>query len=145
VARARFAGAAVPVELRLGDSSRDPLGGPWEAIVSALSIHHLADEAKRGLYRRAFQALAPGGCLVNADNVCDPDPAVQAGHRQAWIAAIRATGLGEAELAAALERTRVDILAPLEDQLAWLREAGFEEVRCAHRWHHFAVLTGVKR
>jgi tRNA (cmo5U34)-methyltransferase len=143
-ARARFAGAAVPVAFQVGDSSLAPLGGPWDAVVSALSIHHLADESKRRLYRRAFEALAPGGVLVNADNVCDEDPAVQADHREAWIAAIRATGLAEAELEAALERTKVDRLAPLRAQLGWLREAGFEEVRCAYEWHHFAVFCGRK-
>jgi tRNA (cmo5U34)-methyltransferase len=143
-ARERFAGAAVPVDFRVADSSRDPLGGPWDAIVSALSIHHLSDEAKRDLSRRAFAALAPGGVFVDADNVCDPDPAVQAGHRAAWIAAIRAGGIDEADLAAALERTRVDVLAPLADQLAWLRQAGFSEVGCDYQWLHFAVFWGRK-
>jgi len=141
-ARARFAGDPVPVAIRVEDSSRADLGGPWDAIVSALSIHHLADQAKRDLYRRAFAALAPGGLLVNADNVRDEDPAVQAGHRAAWIAAIRAAGLAEAELEAALERTKVDVLAPLSTQLGWLRQAGFAEVGCAFDWHHFAVFSG---
>ncbi len=139
-ARARFAGA--PVEVRVGDYSTAPLGGPWEAIVSALSIHHLPDADKRRLFARAFEALAPGGLLVDADNVLADDPAVQARDRAAWIAAIRAAGLPEAELQAALERTRVDILAPLAAQLGWLREAGFVEVDCVYKWHHFAVFSG---
>ena len=141
-ARARFAGAPAPVEIRVGDYAAAPLGGPWDAVVSALSIHHLADDDKRRLYARAFEALAPGGVFVNADNVLAEDPAVQARDRAAWIAAIRATGLAEAELRAALERTRVDVLAPLGLQLGWLREAGFTEVDCAYKWHHFAVFSG---
>jgi tRNA (cmo5U34)-methyltransferase len=141
-ARARFAGSPVKVELRTGDATRAPLGGPWDAIVSALSIHHLSDAAKRRLYARAFEALAPGGLLVNADNVLAEDPAVQARDRAAWIAAIRASGLPEAELRAALRRTRVDRLAPLDLQLRWLRELGFAEVDCAYKWRHFAVFSG---
>jgi tRNA (cmo5U34)-methyltransferase len=143
-ARARFAGAAVPVEIRVGDSARADLGGPWDAVVSALSIHHLADAEKRDLYARAFAALAPGGVLVNADNVLAEDPAERARHRAGWIAAIRATGLPEAELEAALERTKVDRLAPLALQLGWLRELGFAEVRCAYQWLHFAVMAARK-
>jgi len=141
-ARQRFAGAPVPVEIRVGDSRSAPLGGPWDAIVSALSIHHLQDAEKRDLSARAFAALAPGGIFVNADNVCAEDPAVQARDRTAWIEAMRAAGLPEADLRAGLLRTEVDVLAPLALQLGWLRELGFEQVDCAYKWRHFAVFSG---
>jgi tRNA (cmo5U34)-methyltransferase len=141
-ARERFAGAPVPVEIRVGDSRVAPLGGPWDAVVSALSIHHLRDAEKRDLYARAFAALAPGGILVNADNVEAEDAAVQARDRAAWIDAMRAAGLGEADLQAGLRRTEVDVLAPLALQLGWLRELGFEQVDCAYKWRHFAVFSG---
>ncbi len=141
-ARERFRGAAVPVEIRVGDSRSAPLGGPYDAVISALSIHHLQHPEKKALYGRALAALAPGGIFVNADNVEAEDPAVQARDRAAWIDAMRATGLPEAELQAGLERTRVDVLAPLGVQLAWLRELGFEQVDCAYKWRHFAVFSG---
>lgn len=138
----RFDGAPTPVEIRVGDYSSAPLGGPWDAVVSALSIHHLPDEEKRRLYGRILEALAPGGIFVDADNVLAEDPAVQARDRAAWIAAIRRSGLPEAELEAALERTKVDVLAPLALQLGWLRELGYAEVDCAYKWRHFAVFSG---
>ncbi|GAO03238.1 trans-aconitate 2-methyltransferase [Anaeromyxobacter sp. PSR-1] len=141
-ARARFAGRPARVTFRTGDYLRDPLGGPWDAIVSALSVHHLSDGDKRALYARAAEALAPGGILVNADNVLAEDPAVAARDRALWIRAIRASGLAEADLEAALERTRVDVLAPLGLQLGWLRALGLAEVDCAYKWHHFAVFSG---
>lgn len=139
-ARTRFAGSTV--DLRVGDHATADLGGPWDAIVSALSIHHLPDPEKRRLYARVFAALAPGGIFVNADNVTAEDPTVQARDRAAWIGAVRASGLGEAELAAAMERTKVDILAPLAAQLEWLRAAGFGEVDCTYKWRLFAVFSG---
>jgi len=144
LARARqlFRGAAVPVEIRVGDSRSAPLGGPYDAVVSALSIHHLQDAEKRALYARAFEALAPGGLFVNADNVEAEDPAVQARDRAAWIEAMRGAGLPEQELTAGLGRTAVDVLAPLALQLGWLRELGFEQVDCAYKWRHFAVFSG---
>ena len=41
----------------------DPLpDGPWDAVVSALAIHHLDDSDKLDLYRRIHAALGPGGC-----------------------------------------------------------------------------------
>lgn len=143
-ARARFAGRGGQVAIQVGDYVHAPLGGPWDAIVSALSIHHLQDADKRALYARVHAALRPGGLFVNADNVLAEDPAVQARDKARWIAAIRATGIDEAELRAALGRTQVDVLAPLADQLGWLREAGFSALDCAFKWHHFAVFSGVR-
>lgn len=141
-ARERFAGRPVHVEFRVADYLRDPLGGPWDAIVSALSIHHLPDAGKRALFRRAAAALRPGGRLVDADNVLAPTPALAALDRSRWIARVRESGIREADLAAALARTRLDVLAPLDAQLRWLRRAGLVDVECGYKWLHFAVYGG---
>jgi tRNA (cmo5U34)-methyltransferase len=73
-ARERFRGRDVQVEIRTADYLADPLGGPHDAVVSALSIHHLPDAGKRALFRRALAALRPGGRFVDADNVLAPLP-----------------------------------------------------------------------
>lgn len=49
-----------------------PTPRPWDAIVSALAIHHLDDAAKRELFARVHAALAPGGMFVNAEQVAGP-------------------------------------------------------------------------
>lgn len=141
-ARARFAGRGAGVVFRTADYLRDPLGGPFDAVVSALSIHHLADAGKRALFRRAFAALRPGGRFVDADNVLAATPRLAARDRALWIARVRGSGIDRAELAAALRRTRLDVLAPLPSQLAWLRRAGFTDVDCSYKWLHFAVFGG---
>jgi tRNA (cmo5U34)-methyltransferase len=140
-ARARF-GDGPRVSFRSCDLSAADLGGPWDAVVSALSIHHLPDEEKRALYGRILAALRPGGTFVNADNVLAEDHEVQARDRERWMAAVRASGIAEEDLAAALERTKVDVLAPLALQLRWLRELGYCAVDCAYKWHLFAVFSG---
>jgi tRNA (cmo5U34)-methyltransferase len=141
-ARARFRGLEAQAEIRVADYLADPLGGPYDAVVSALSIHHLPDAGKRALFRRAFAALRPGGWFVDADNVLAPTPALAAADRALWIARVRESGIRDADLAAALLRTRLDVLAPLADQLAWLRRAGFGDVDCRYKWLHFAVFGG---
>jgi len=141
-ARVRFSGPGRRVEIRVDDYLRGELGGPYDAVVSALSIHHLPDAGKRALFRRAFAALRPGGWFVDADNVLAPTPARAARDRALWIARVRESGIDEVELAAALRRTRLDVLSPLSDQLSWLRRAGFSEVDCPYKWLHFAVFAG---
>jgi tRNA (cmo5U34)-methyltransferase len=123
----------------------DPLPpGPWDAIVSALAIHHLEHAAKRDLFRRAHAALAPDGIFVNAEQVAGPTPALDAAYAAWHEASARAAGADDEEWRGAEERMRFDRLAPVEDQLAWLRDAGFAEVDCLFKDHRFAVLVALR-
>jgi tRNA (cmo5U34)-methyltransferase len=120
----------------------DPLPrGPWDAVVSALAIHHLDDAAKRVLFGRVHGALAAGGVFVNAEQVAAPTPLF--GDLYAAWHESRAAGAGASrrEWADAVERMRLDRCATVEDQLAWLRDAGFIDVDCLFKDHAFAVLV----
>jgi len=55
-----------------GDLASPLPAGPWDAIVSALAIHHLEDDGKRDLFARAHDALGDGGVFVNAEQVSGP-------------------------------------------------------------------------
>lgn len=120
----------------------DPLPvGPWDAIVSALAIHHLEDEAKRALFGRVHGALAPGGVFVNAEQVAAPS-ALFGDLYLAWHE-LRATqaGASASDWASARERMRLDHCTTVEHQLAWLRDAGFADADCLFKDHGFAVLV----
>ena len=65
-------------------------------------------------------------------------------YRESWLRRVRELGVSEDDLAAALERMKLDRSATVEAQLAWLREAGFGEVDCAYKDGMFAVIGGVK-
>jgi tRNA (cmo5U34)-methyltransferase len=144
VARVRLAGAAHPPEIAVADYARAPLGGPYDAIVSALSIHRCDDEAKRGLFGRCRDALAPGGVFVNADQVGAPTAALDAAYDRAWLDGVRRAGATEAEIAAARARRKEERYAPLAAQLGWLAEAGFEDVDCWFKDGRFVVYAGRK-
>ena len=115
--------------------------GPWDAVVSALAIHHLDDAGKRRLFGRVHDALATGGVFVNAEQVAGPtalfEDAFEAWHERE----ARALGATDAEWAASLERRAHDRCATVEHQLAWLREAGFGDADCLFRQRRFAVLV----
>lgn len=115
-----------------------------DAVVSALSIHHLPDAEKRALYQHVFTCLAPGGVFVNADLTAGATPAVQARFRELWIQHMRERGLTDDMLAEWDRRGQIDQLAPLEPQLHWLREIGYRDVDCLYRMANFAVFGGYR-
>lgn len=121
----------------------DPLphGGPWDAVVSALAIHHLDDAGKAGPFRRIHADLAPGGVFVNAEQVAGPtalfDDLYSAWHESRSLA----LGTSREGWAGAEERMRMDRCASVERQITWLREAGFADADCLFKDHRFAVLV----
>ena len=114
------------------------------AIVSSLSIHHLDDADKRAVYRRSHNALAPGGVFVNADHIAGPTPEIEALYQQRWHAEIRALGASEQQISESLFRQKEDRRSPIEIQLRWLREAGFDNADCWFKESSFAVLSGTR-
>jgi tRNA threonylcarbamoyl adenosine modification protein (Sua5/YciO/YrdC/YwlC family) len=81
----------------------EPLpAGEFDLVASALCIHHLDGAGKRDLFRRVRERLAPGGSFVLADVVVPADPADQM-----------------TELTPGF-----DLPDTVEDQLAWLADAG---------------------
>lgn len=122
----------------------DPLPpGPWDAIVSALAIHHLEHPAKRALFARVHAALRPGGAFVNAEHVAAPTAMLERAYDEWLRTEATCRGASPAALAAAHERMRYDRRVPVEEQLTWLREAGFAAADCLFKDHGFAVLVAL--
>lgn len=139
-AQQRFAGSS-RVSFTLGDMTSADLAGPWDLVISALAIHHLEHAAKRSLFHRIREALEPGGLFVNAEQVLGPTPEAEERYARLWLAQVRAAGVPEDSIAKASERMRHDRCATVENQLLWLREAGFSDVDCSFKAWRFAVLS----
>jgi tRNA (cmo5U34)-methyltransferase len=137
-ARARLGDGAGYVVADLGDALPE---GRWDAVVSALAIHHLDDPGKRALFARVRAALAAGGVFVNAEQVAGESPWLDAVYVERHERAARALGATDTEWTAAAQRMSHDRCATVEDQLAWLREAGFADAGCLWRDGRFAVLV----
>jgi tRNA (cmo5U34)-methyltransferase len=122
---------------------RDPLPeGPFDAVVSALAIHHLEDVDKRDLLARIGQVLRPGGAFVNAEHVAGPSPWLERTYRTLWREACEAAGASEQEIAAAEGRMEMDRSRDIHTQLGWMSESGLEDCDCFFKALHFAVLAG---
>jgi len=126
-ARARFAGDP-RVAVREHDLV-DPISalGSFDVIVSGFAIHHLEHPRKQALFAEATRMLRPGGLFANLEVVQCASELLQ---RRFYDAIGRPDGDPE------------DRLAPIEPQLAWMREAGLRNVDCMWRWRGFALLAG---
>lgn len=99
----------------------------FDAVVSGFAIHHLAHERKRVLFTEIVERLRPGGVFANLEVVECATPDLQ----DEFYARIGRAG-GDPE----------DVLADVESQLIWMREAGLANVDCFWRWRGFALLVG---
>jgi len=144
-AQTRFAGVGTQIEFKLSDFCSEPLIGYYDAIVSALAIHHVNADRKRELFLKIYGHLKPTGLFINADQVLGANAAIEERYRQHWLSQVRAAGVSEITLAEALERMQEDKMSTLFDQLAWLKEAGFKDVNCWYKNYSFVVYSGIKR
>ncbi len=120
--------------------------GRYDAIVSGLAIHHLPPERKRVLFAELLGLLEPGGIFVNMDYVAIDGPLRGLFDEQMLAAAERAEHAGGAthsEHRTALEDDD-DRPDTLDDQLRWLREAGFEQVETHFKWAEAAIYGGAR-
>jgi ubiquinone/menaquinone biosynthesis C-methylase UbiE len=128
LARKRFAGSA-HVRVIAADMAHSlpDLGGRVDLVVSGFAIHHLEHDRKRELFAEILRVLTPGGLFVNLEVVASASPSR---HKEFLQAIGRQVDDPE------------DRLAKVEDQCAWMREAGLVEVDCLWRWRGFALLLG---
>jgi len=130
-ARDRFAGDD-RVEIAEHDLD-EPLPGTdgYDVIVSSFAIHHVPDDRKQSLYGECFERLRPGGAFLNLEHVASPTEALH----HAFLATLDIDPADD---------DPSNLLAPVEDQLQWLRAAGFTDVDCHWKWRELALLGGIR-
>ena len=92
--------------------------GPFDLVISALTVHHLDGPAKADLFHRVARVLRPGGRFVMGDVVIPDDPADSV------------TPLSP----------DYDLPSTTEDLVGWLQEAGFD-TRAVWAFKDLAVLS----
>jgi tRNA (cmo5U34)-methyltransferase len=124
--------------------------GLYDAAISAYAIHHLPTERKRALFGELFELLAPGAPFLNMDYVSVGGPLKGLWDEQTVANAVRAEReRGGSRSAEQIERELLaddedDRPDSAEDQLNWLREAGFEGVELHFKWAEAAIFGAVK-
>lgn len=122
-----------------------PFQKQFDVVISGLSIHHLDEQQKQQLFKNIFQWLKPRGQFINADQVLGATEKIEAIYRKTWDEEVRNRGISDEEMEKAYERMKEDKMSTLEDQLTWLKEAGFSEVNCWFKDYSFVVYSGEKK
>jgi tRNA (cmo5U34)-methyltransferase len=145
LARVRMAGHP-NVRFVLADFHELDLGGPYDHVITSLALHHVVtDEDKRMIYRKIFDALAPGGSFFNADLVLGSDREMQDIYMEKWKSFLYQNFTrSEVEDGVLQRHRREDRPAKLTDHLRWLAEAGFVGTDVAWKHWNFAVYGGKK-
>jgi tRNA (cmo5U34)-methyltransferase len=120
--------------------------GRYDAIVSGLAIHHLSSARKRDLFAEAFALLEPGGTFVNMDCVTVEGPLEGLFDEYMLASAVaheHEHGRDGSDQDVDFD-TGEDQLDTIEDQLRWLRDAGFQHVEAHFKWAEAAVFGGVR-
>jgi|WetSurMetagenome_2_1015567.scaffolds.fasta_scaffold146952_2 tRNA (cmo5U34)-methyltransferase len=130
------------ISFQKGDFSKDDFGIGYDLILSGLSIHHLSNPHKRELFRRIYLALQPGGVFLNRDIIRGATDRLEKIYIRLWREYIRS--MGEDDEACMERYYAEDVPAPVEDQLGWMRQAGFVDVCCHWQRTNYAIFGGHK-
>ena len=134
---------------------RAALPRPLRAVLASLVVHHLPAAGKRRLFADVARHLEPGGALLLADVVEPASPAAREAFARQWDDAARAQSLALTGGLDAFERFArdgwnfyrgtpdvIDQPSRLDEQLRWLRGAGFATVDCFWMRAGHAVFGG---
>jgi len=130
------------------------VNGTFDAVISSRALHHFTEnQRRRYIFKELFQLVRPGGCFINADNVRAATKSLTERYRHArdeyLDRYVRQLSDGRTNLAEAKAATPSSYHGPhnngiLEEELAWLREAGFEDVDCFWKFTTTVVYGGFR-
>jgi len=124
------AGLADRISVRPGDMLTASFGDGHDLILLSAICHMFSPEENRGLFRRAYQALAPGGRLAVQDFILEADKT------SPRFAALFALNM--------LVGTRAGSSYSEPEYTEWMREAGFGDIKRVRMPGPAGVMMGVR-
>lgn len=143
VSRQRFASLDNVSHLVL-DYTKELPAYDFDAVISALSIHHLENESKKSLFKAVFEKLPAKGVFVNYDQFCAGNDVMNSKFDEYWEAQLYKSGLSDHDIQMWLERRKLDRECSVDEETAMLKEAGFSTVQCIYSYHKFSVIMAIK-
>lgn len=132
------------VTCRVGDYTKRFPAGTFDAIISALSIHHLEDATKVAVFEKIYKKLAKGGLFVNYDQFCTRDSKLNDWYDFYWRQQLKNSGLTAHDLELFEGRVQLDRECSVQAEIEMLNRAGFEIVQCIYTCQKFSVIVAMK-
>jgi len=145
VARQRFGDGSDQFQYVVADYRTLEGQAQYDLVISSLSIHHLEDADKQALFGSIFTVLRKGGIFINVDQIRGETPYIQKLYWDHYLEQVHAAGFTEERIQESIDRrTNYDKEALLEEQLAWLKNSGFQNVDCVYKNFFVGVFLGMK-
>jgi tRNA (cmo5U34)-methyltransferase len=111
----------------LGDYSEIDVGKDFNIAVAVIGLHHQNNEGKRKMFKKIYELLVEDGVLIFGDLVTYKDKK-EASFNDAkhFHHLVENTSDEESLKEWAYHHQHLNDLAPIEDQIEWLKEVGFD-------------------
>lgn len=128
-----------------GDYAEISFDTNFDVVISVIGIHHQTNEGKKKLFKKIYNCLDKGGLFIFGDLVTynDKEKAIvceQKHYKYLVDNANDETSLKEWTH----HHKELNILAPLEDQIDWLKEAGFSSIEVKFEQYNTVLLLAKK-
>jgi tRNA (cmo5U34)-methyltransferase len=146
VARERFHNQGSKVQFEIRDYRDIQGSGEYDLVISSLSIHHLFDNEKSQLFQSIYALLKPAGAFINIDQIRGETDTLRQMYWNRWLEHVHSSGATEEQIQTSIKRrTEFDKDALLEDQISWLKQAGFSSVDIVYKNFFLGVFLALKR
>ena len=128
--------------------------GTFDIVVSLFAVHHIGDRDKRVLFRQICQMLDPGGFFLLGDLTKSRYEILEKRYEDIKCRMIKQRAKDILGVERTLEQIKQkdrelrtsqgDKPATVDEQIEWLREAGFSLAECIWKWYNHALLAALK-
>ncbi|MCH5297729.1 MAG: class I SAM-dependent methyltransferase [Ruminococcus sp.] len=143
IARKRFAGID-KVTYQVLDYLDGLPNGDFDAVVSALSIHHLENNEKTRLFTQIYDKLPTGGLFINYDQFCANQKEMNDWFNSYWENQLIKSGLTDNDISLWQERRKLDKECSVEDEIEMISKCNFKIVKCVYSYQKFSVIVAIK-
>ncbi len=143
IARKRFDHIET-ISYEVGNYSHKLPDAAFDAVISALSIHHLEDEDKIKLFSRIYDSLPKGGLFINYDQFCAGSSEMDYWFNSFWESQLANSGLTDKDIELWKERRKLDRECTARQEVDMLKDCRFKMVKCVYSYQKFSVIVAVK-
>jgi tRNA (cmo5U34)-methyltransferase len=118
----------------LADFSTKKFDKQYDMIVSVIGMHHQTHAGKKMMFKKIFASLKPGGVFLFGDLMTYKNKQIAAlNHALHYHRLVKKHSDKKTLMEWTYHHMYLNDLAPIEDQIDWLKEAGFKIIFKFHK------------